>query len=66
MDYTIHLRPSNNPKQLVSPGESAPKNARVCQSTNNIMATVFWNARGLIHIEYLRDGSTITGEYFAK
>ena len=30
------------------------------------MATVFWDARGIIFIDYLEKGKTITGEYYAS
>ena len=29
------------------------------------MATVFWGAQGIILIDYLQKGQTITGEYYA-
>ena len=29
------------------------------------MASVFWNAHGVLFIEYLEKGSTITGAYYA-
>ena len=41
-------------KQWVSPGEPAPKKAKVSFSANKVMATVFWDARGIIHIGYLQ------------
>lgn len=30
------------------------------------MATVFWDARGVIYIDYLEKGKTITDEYYSK
>jgi histone-lysine N-methyltransferase SETMAR len=53
-------------KQWVSKGESAPKKAKVGLSANKVMATVFWDARGIIHIDYLQKGRTINGEYYAN
>jgi len=29
------------------------------------MAIVFWNARGIIHIDYLPSKQTINGDYYA-
>ena len=37
-------------KQWVLPGESAPKKAKVGLSANKAMATVFWDARGVIYV----------------
>ena len=31
-----------------------------------VMATVFWDARGIIHTDYLEKGQTITGAYYAS
>ncbi|GBP85450.1 Histone-lysine N-methyltransferase SETMAR [Eumeta japonica] len=53
-------------KQWVSRGERVPKKAKQSLSANKVMATVFWDARGVIHIDYLEKGKTITGEYYSK
>ncbi|GBP83022.1 Histone-lysine N-methyltransferase SETMAR [Eumeta japonica] len=53
-------------KQWVSRGERGPKKAKQSLSANKVMATVFWDARGVIHIDYLEKGKTITGEYYSK
>ncbi|GBO99393.1 Histone-lysine N-methyltransferase SETMAR [Eumeta japonica] len=37
---------------------------RVCQPTRSWPQ--FWDARGVIHIDYLEKGKTITGEYYSK
>ena len=54
------------PKQWVSPGKSAPKKVKVALSANKVMATVFWDARGIIHIDCLQKGRTINSEYYAN
>ena len=69
MDETCihHSTPeTKQSKQSVLPGESAPKKAKVGLSANKVMATVFWDARGVIHIDYLQKGRTINGEYYTK
>ena len=35
-------------------------------SANKVMATVFWDTRGVIHINYLQKGRTINGEYYTN
>ena len=47
-------------------GESALKKAKVGFSANKVMATVFWDARGVMHIDYLQKGRTIYGEYYTN
>lgn len=53
-------------KQWIGPGEPIPKKAKTIFSANKVMATVFWDARGIIHIDYLEKGKTITGQYYAN
>ena len=38
--------------------EPAPKKAKTVKSAGKVMATVFWNARGIIHIDYLPSKQT--------
>ena len=45
---------------------SAPKKAKVVSSAGKVMASVFWNAIGIVFIDYLQKGKTINGEYYAK
>ena len=52
-------------KQWTSPGEPAPKKAKTVKSTGKVMATVFWDALGIIHIDYLPLKQTISGDYYA-
>ena len=36
------------------------------QSIRKVMATIFWDSHGIILIDYLQKGKTITGEYYAS
>ncbi|XP_012057688.1 PREDICTED: histone-lysine N-methyltransferase SETMAR-like [Atta cephalotes] len=47
-----------------SPGESAPKKAKTVKSAGKVMVS-FWNARGIIHIDYLSSKQTINSDYYA-
>jgi len=53
-------------KQWTSPGEPAPKKARTVPSAGKVMATVFWDSQGVIYIDYLEKGKTVTGLYYAE
>lgn len=53
-------------KQWVSPGESAPKRPKTQQWTGKVMASVFWDAHGVIFIDYLEKGKSITGAYYSS
>ena len=45
---------------------SAPKKAKVVSSAGKVMASVFWDTKGIVFIDYLQNGKTINGEYYAK
>ena len=52
-------------KQWVKPGESAPKRLKTQQSAGKVLASVFWDAHGVIFIDYFQKGSIISGAYYA-
>ncbi|KMQ82022.1 mariner transposase, partial [Lasius niger] len=53
-------------KQWISPGQRAPKKAKTVPSAGKVMATIFWDSRDIIFIDYLEKGKTITGQYYAS
>ena len=50
-------------KQWVKPGERTPKRPKTQQSAGKVMVSVFWDAYGVIFIDYLEKGRTITVAY---
>ena len=70
MDETwiYHYAPESREesKQWVKPGERATMRPKMQQSDGELMAIVFWDARGAIFIEYLEKGTRITGAYYAQ
>ena len=53
-------------KQWNAKGEPAPKKDKTVFSAGKVMATVFWDSHGVILIDYLQKGKTITGAYYAS
>jgi hypothetical protein len=53
-------------KQWTEAGCSAPKKTRSVPSAGKVMALVFWDAEGILFIDYLEMGKTITREYHAN
>ena len=53
-------------KEQSLPGERALKKAKYVLSVGKVMATVFWDSQGVIYIDYLKKGKTVTGLYYAK
>ena len=45
-------------------GSKEGEDSSICCS--KVMASVFWNARGIIFIDYLQRGKTINGKYYAN
>jgi len=45
--------------------ESRSKRPKDQRLAGKVMASVFWNAHGIIFIDYLQKGRTVTGEYYA-
>ena len=49
-------------RQWVGPGSPRPKKFKTQLSAGKMMATVFWNAKGVIMLDFLPKRSTITDE----
>ena len=43
-----------------------PKKAKPIPSAGKVMALVFWDAKGILLINYLEKAKIITGEYYAN
>jgi len=46
-------------------GETKPKKAKTVPSKGKVMATDFWDAKGVILVDYLEKWETINGQYYA-
>ena len=67
MDETwIHHFTSESKRQSAewrAAGESRPKSPKTQQSAGKVMASVFWDAHGIIYIEYLEKRKYINSNY---
>ena len=52
--------------QWKHPGSPPPKIFRTQPSASKVMATVFWDSKGIILIDYKPAGTSITGEYYSN
>ena len=52
--------------QSVGPGSPRPKKFETQPSDGKVMATVFWDAQGIIMLDFLAKKSTITVAYYAN
>ena len=53
-------------KQWKHPGSPRPTRARMDPRAGKIMATIFWDAEGILMIDYLPHNVKITGQYYAN
>ena len=53
-------------RQWVGPGSLRPKKFKTQPSAGKVMATVFWDAKGVIMLDFLPKRSIITGVYYAN
>lgn len=51
--------------EWTQPGCSAPKQTKRSKSAKKVLASIFWDAKGILLIDYLQTGKTITGEYYS-
>ena len=63
-----HFDPESKRQSLQwkHPWSPPPRKFRVTASAGKVMASVFWDSRGVIMIDYLEHGQTITGEYYSQ
>lgn len=61
-----HYTPESNRQSAtwLEPGESRQKRPKTQTSAGKVMASIFWDAHGIILIDYLEKGRTITGDYY--
>ncbi len=52
--------------QWCNKGSPPPKKFKTVLSAGKVMASVFWDSEGILMIDYLQSGQTISGEYYAN
>ena len=62
--YTPESRQQS--KQWTEAGCSAPKKTSSVPPAGKVMASVFWDAEGILFTDYLEKGKKITGEYYCN
>ena len=63
-DYTPETKEQS--KQWTKFDEFTPKKVKMVPLAGKIMATVFWDSRGIIFTDYLEKRRTITRQYYAN
>lgn len=65
--WIYHFDPESKQesKEWRHPSSPPPIKFKVSKTSKKIMMTVFWDRTGIIYIDYLPHGKTITGAYYA-
>ena len=50
-------------KQWKHASSHTPKKAKITASAAKVMTSVFWDTRGVLLVDYVSKGYTITGQY---
>jgi hypothetical protein len=67
MDETsIHHYTPESKQQSKQWTEASCSATRSVPSAGKVMASVFWDAEGILFIDYLEKGKIITGEYYSN
>lgn len=53
-------------KEWRHPSSPRPKRTRQLRSAGKVMATFFWDWKGVIHVDFLQQGRTVTAEYYSS
>ena len=53
-------------RQRLGPGSPRPKKFKTQPSADKVMAIVFWDAQGVIMVDFLAKKCTIKGAYYAN
>ena len=66
--WVHYYEPENKAQscQSVGPGSSRPKKFKTQPSAGKVMATLFWDAQGIIMLDFLAKKSTVTGAYYTN
>ena len=66
--WVHYYEPENKAQrhQWVGPGSPRPKKFKMQPSAGKVVVTVFWDAKGVIMLDFLPKRSTITGVYYAN
>ncbi|UYV82375.1 hypothetical protein LAZ67_21001863 [Cordylochernes scorpioides] len=66
--WVHHFTPESkhNPCNGDTPVPLPPKKAKTVPSAGKVMVSVFWDSEGVLLLDFLNKGQTITGDYYAN
>ena len=66
--WLYHYDPESKQESMEWKHATSPKTKKfkATRSTKKVMSTIFWDSKGVIHIDYLPHGTTMNGKYYAN
>jgi len=64
--YHFDLETKQQSMEWRRSGSPRPKTLRVQKSAGKVLASIFWDQDGILHIDYLPKGQTINAEYYSS
>ncbi|XP_048251006.1 histone-lysine N-methyltransferase SETMAR-like [Haliotis rufescens] len=66
--WVYHYDPESKQESMELKHATSPKTKKfkATRSNKKVMMTIFWDSKGVIHIDYLPHGTTMNGEYYAR
>ncbi|UYV79087.1 hypothetical protein LAZ67_17001077 [Cordylochernes scorpioides] len=66
--WTHHFTPESKQQSMKwrHSGSPPPKKAKTVPSAGKVMVSVFWDSEGVLLLDFLKKGQTITGNYYAN
>ncbi|EYB92684.1 hypothetical protein Y032_0191g1317 [Ancylostoma ceylanicum] len=63
---TMTLSPRNKAEKWRRADSPRPVRPRMEPTAGKVLATIFWDAEGILLVDYLKENATITGHYYAN
>jgi len=61
----LHAREQTSLMQWCHLGSPKPKKSNTTFSAGKVMATIFWECRGVLYVDFLTERRTINAEYYS-
>jgi hypothetical protein len=61
----LHAERKCSSMQWRHPQSLKPKNAKTTFSPGKVMATIFWDSKGVLYVDFLTECRTVNAEYYS-
>ena len=61
----VHYFTPESKHSSMHPGSPKPKKVKTALSAGKVMATIFWDSKGVLYVDFLTEHRTINAEYYS-